>query len=51
MPSVITRLMNTMVANECFQRDRRASNKARERDIRTITYKRRTKRRRRRRIR
>ena len=37
MPSVITRLRNTMVANAWIKRDRRASNNERERDIRTIT--------------
>ena len=52
MRSVSTRLRNTMVANAWIQRDRRTSNNARERKLRTITKKRRIKRRmRRRRIR
>ncbi len=39
MPYVTARLRNTMVANACIKRDRRASVKERERDIRTITQK------------
>ena len=39
MPFVTTRLRNTMAANAWFKRDRRASNKEREREIRTITKK------------
>ena len=37
MPYMITRLRNTMAANAWFKKDRRASNKERERGIRTIT--------------
>ena len=39
MPSVIKRLRNTMAAHARIKRDRRASIKERERDIRTITQK------------
>jgi hypothetical protein len=49
MPSVSTRLRNTMAAHACIKRDRRTSNKEREREIRTITNNRRIKRRMRRR--
>ena len=41
MPFVSTRLRTTMVANAWIKRDRRTSNKERERKIRTITTKRR----------
>ena len=45
MPSVSTRLRNTIAANAWIKRDRRTSNKERERTFRTITNKRRIKRR------
>ena len=37
MPSVSTRLRNTMAAHAWIKRDRRTSNKEREREIRTRT--------------
>jgi hypothetical protein len=45
MPYVSTRLRNTMVANAWNKRDRRTSNKERERTNRTILNKRMIKRR------
>ena len=49
MPSVSTRLRNTMAAHAWIKRGRRTSNNEREREIRAITKKRMMKRRMRRR--
>ena len=50
MPSVSTRLRNTIVAHAWIKRDRRTSNQEREREVRTRTNKRMIKRRMRRRM-